>query len=97
MRATLRIMHTLKRSDGLIGYSLKADLIRKTFWTASAWRDEAALTRFANSDTHGAAITALQPHMADARIETFTVAGSDLPPTWADIEHRLISDAAARS
>jgi quinol monooxygenase YgiN len=89
MRATLRIMRELKTSDGLIGYALKADLIHKTFWTASAWRDDAALARFVRSDTHRTAMANLQPHMADAHIETTTMPGSELPPTWPDINRRL--------
>ena len=43
MRQTVRIVRALSRADGLVGYSLKADLIRKTFWTVSAWTSEAAL------------------------------------------------------
>ena len=36
MRATWQVVRLLTRSDGLVGYSLKADLIHKTFWTVSA-------------------------------------------------------------
>ena len=68
MRATWRIVRQLSRSDGLVGYALKADLIHKTFWTMSAWNDDAALAAFVRSDVHRAAMTALQPHMDGARI-----------------------------
>ena len=94
-RATLRIVGELKRSDGLVGYALKADLVDKTFWTASAWRDDDALGRFVRSDTHRTAMASLQPHMADARIETLSVQGSELPPTWPDIARRLTTDSAS--
>jgi quinol monooxygenase YgiN len=94
-RATLRIVGELKRSDGLVGYALKADLIHKTFWTASAWRDDDALGRFVRSDTHHTAMASLQPHVADARIETLSVQGSELPPTWPDIARRLTTDSAS--
>ena len=70
MRATLRIMRALRSSDGLVGYSLKADLLRKTFWTVSAWRDDAAVAEFVRSDTHRAAMVGLQPHMVQPWIET---------------------------
>lgn len=89
MRATLRIMRELKRSEGLIGYALKACLLRKTFWTASAWRDEAALHRFVRSGTHTTAMIALQRHMAGSHIATFTMHGAALPPRWSDITTRL--------
>jgi quinol monooxygenase YgiN len=89
MRATWRIVRQLRRSDGLVGYSLKADLIHKTFWTTSAWSDDAAVAAFARSDVHRAAMTALQPHMDGARIETFTLSGSEVPPTWRDVAEKL--------
>ena len=97
MRATWRIVRQLGRSDGLVGYALKADLIHKTFWTMSAWSDEAALVAFARSDVHRAAMTALQPHMNGPRIETFTLPGSAVPPTWRDVARQLTQTAMASS
>ena len=96
MRATLRIMRALKSSDGLVGYSLKADLLRKTFWTVSAWRDDAAVVEFVSSDTHRAAMVRLQPHIVQPWIETLTVSGSELPPKWSEIARRIGSAAATR-
>ena len=89
MRATWRIVRQLSRSDGLVGYALKADLIHKTFWTMSAWNDDAALAAFARSDVHRATMTALQPHMDGTRIQTFTLPGSEVPPTWRDVAEKL--------
>jgi hypothetical protein len=97
MFATVRIMRELKTSKGLIGYALKADLVHKTFWTASAWTDDAALAGFVRSDTHRTAMMALQPHMGDARIATVTMPGSALPPTWPDIARRLAAASSSRS
>jgi hypothetical protein len=37
MRATLRIRRQLAKAEGLVGYSLDARLLSKTFWTLSAW------------------------------------------------------------
>ena len=89
MKATWRIVRQLGRSDGLLGYSLKADLVHKTFWTMSAWRDDVARAAFARSDVHRAAMAALQPHMNGARIETLTRLGSEVPPTWRDVARQL--------
>ena len=89
MRDTWRIVRQLGRSDGLVGYALKADLIHKTFWTMSAWNDDAALAAFVRSDVHRAAMTALAPHMDGPRIQTFTLPGSEVPPTWRDVAENL--------
>ena len=89
MLSTLGIMHQLKRSEGLVGYALKADLLRKTFWTMSAWHDQEALTAFVRSDVHRKAMTTLQPHMDDPRIKTYEARGSKVPPTWPDLAREL--------
>jgi hypothetical protein len=97
MNATWRIIRQLGRSEGLVGYSLKADLVHKTFWTMSAWRDDVALAAFARSDVHRAAMAALQPHMNGARIETFTRLGSEVPPTWRDVALQLTATPTAKN
>ena len=63
MRATWRIVRQLSRSDGLVGYALKADLIHKTFWTMSAWTDPDAQAAFVRSDVHRDAMATLRPQM----------------------------------
>jgi heme-degrading monooxygenase HmoA len=85
MRQTVRIIRALSRADGLVGYSLKADLIAKTFWTVSAWESEAALHAFARSDVHREAMRRVGPHMAEPQIEIRSVAGHELPLAWTDI------------
>jgi heme-degrading monooxygenase HmoA len=94
MRATLRIVRELARSDGLVGYSLHAQLARKTFWTVSAWRTEDDVDRFVRSPAHRAAMTGVGRHVDDARIDTAVVAGSDLPPRWKDVHRELGAERA---
>jgi hypothetical protein len=45
-RYTLQIWHQLSDSEGLIGYSLDANIPGRKFWTLSVWEDEEALMRF---------------------------------------------------
>ena len=89
MRATWHITRLLAHSHGLIGYSLKADLLHKTFWTVSAWQSTEALHRFVRSDAHLHAMRNIGPHMNQPRINTFTTHGADLPPRWTDVRRRL--------
>ena len=89
MRASWHIVRLLARSEGLIGYSLKADLIQKTFWTVSAWQSTEALHRFVRSDAHLRAMQTIGPHMNQPHIDTTTMHGDDLPPLWTDIRRRL--------
>jgi heme-degrading monooxygenase HmoA len=92
MAATMRIARELARSHGLVGYSLHAQLVHKTFWTMSAWQTADDLQRFVRSDVHRAAIASIGPHMTRPRIQTTTARGAHLPPAWAHMRRELTSD-----
>jgi quinol monooxygenase YgiN len=80
----VRIRRQLRASSGLIGYSLRAQLAAKRFWTLSVWEDEAALQECVRAPPHVAIMKALAPHMGATRFTRWTVKGSDLPPGWDD-------------
>jgi len=92
MVATMRIARELARSDGLVGYSLQAQLGPKTFWTMSVWQTSADLERFVRSAVHRAAMADIGPHMRRPRIRTTSVQGAHLPPAWAQVRRELTSD-----
>src|SRR5690349_11690226 len=52
LRWTLRIRKQLADAEGAAGYSLDARLLRKTFYTLSAWSDAEAMNRFVHSGEH---------------------------------------------
>jgi hypothetical protein len=81
---TVRIMGELRRSRGLLGYSLRARLMAKRFWTLSVWEDEAALNGFVHAEPHARTMAALAPHMGEIGFTRWTLKGSELPVTWED-------------
>ena len=85
---TMRIRAQLRRSRGLIGYSLRAEPMAKRFWTLSAWQDEASLQDFVPAHPHARTMTALTPHMGATRFIRWTLEGSQLPPSWDDALRR---------
>jgi quinol monooxygenase YgiN len=88
------IRRQLRTSPGLIGYSLRAQLAAKRFWTLSVWEDEAALQAFVAAPPHAAAMKALAPHMGATRFARWTVKGSGLPLLWDEaLKH---DDTASR-
>lgn len=89
---TMRIRAQLKKSRGLIGYSLRAELTAKRFWTLSVWQDEASLRDFAYAQPHAGTMTALTPHMGATRFIRWTVAGRELPLRWEDALKRWRAD-----
>jgi hypothetical protein len=85
MRRGTKIMNQADRAEGIIGWSLGANLPTLEFYTLSAWTDPESLDAFIRSGDHG---EALRQFERDLRRESifvqFTVAGSDLPLTWRD-------------
>jgi quinol monooxygenase YgiN len=87
------IRRQLARSDGLLGYALRAKPISKRYWTLSVWRDEAALANFMRSSPHAEIMTKLRPAMDATTFARWTVKGSDARIRWEEALRRL-ADAA---
>ncbi len=94
MGLTLSVVRQLGRTDGVVGYSLLAEPLKGTFWTLSAWTDQAALDAFVRTMPHLGVMGKLRPHMGPTRFATWTVSGSALPVTWDDAIERLMGSAA---
>ena len=96
MRATWRIRRQLATADGLIGYSLDANLLAKTFWTLSVWRDQEALDSFARGEPHRGVIAAIRPHMKPTTFVTWTSTGSEIPVKWQTARQQIKTRAGDR-
>ena len=96
LRLTLAVRRQLARSDGLVGYSLLAQPLSKTFWTLSAWVDGERLGAFARSMPHTDVMQQLRPHMDETTFVTWTERGEALPVSWKDATARLLAAAAER-
>jgi hypothetical protein len=79
---TASVLRQLERSDGLVGYSLRAQPFAGTFWTLSAWTDARALATFVAAMPHRGVMAKLRPHMGPTRFMTWTALGSALPTPW---------------
>ena len=42
----------LSEARGLVGYSLRVQFLRRTFWSMSVWEDRTALYEFAQKEPH---------------------------------------------
>ncbi|MGY1739653.1 MULTISPECIES: hypothetical protein [unclassified Blastococcus] len=92
---TLSVVRQLERTQGVVGYSLRAQPFAKTFWTLSAWTDGAALARFNRDQPHHAVTEKLRPHMGPTRFVTWTCRGDELPVAWDDAIERLLRPAGS--
>ncbi len=56
LRMSLQIQRQLKKTDGLVRYDLRANLLHKEFWTLSVWKDRAAANAFIVTEPHATAV-----------------------------------------
>ena len=92
---TWLVHRQLARSPGLIGYSLDAHLIAKTFWTVSAWQSRRDLGSFEGTNPHAAAKDALRHAMMPSTFVMWRSRPEDLPITWPEVRGRLQTAASA--
>jgi nitrite reductase/ring-hydroxylating ferredoxin subunit len=83
------IRRQLAHSEGLIGYSLDANVLGKEFWTLSVWQDRESLWRFVQRMPHGRAMSELVPYMGQTEFFHFKVNGASVPPDWQVTKRRM--------
>ncbi len=72
----------LQTAPGLVGYSLRARLWRKRFWTLSVWEDEPALMDFVDAVPHRTVMHALQPDLGETQFLRWGIRRDAYPPSW---------------
>ncbi|WAZ23473.1 DUF3291 domain-containing protein [Streptomyces cinnabarinus] len=83
------VWRQVSRAPGAYGAALKAQPLKRTFWTLSAWESPQALKTFARSGTHAPTSRGLAPLMRDAKFATWTAKSDELPLDWAEAARRL--------
>ncbi|HEV2705994.1 MAG TPA: antibiotic biosynthesis monooxygenase [Pyrinomonadaceae bacterium] len=79
-----------KRAPGNLGLMLLRDANR-AFWTATAWRDEAAMRAFMMSGAHRRAMPKLLDWCDEAALVHWTQETHDLPD-WQEAHRRMLAD-----
>ncbi|MGI5427947.1 DUF3291 domain-containing protein [Streptomyces sp. CA-179760] len=86
---TPAVWRQVRSSPGAYGATLKAQPLKRTFWTLSAWESKDALNDFVRSGAHGPAARSLAPQMADAAFTTWQAKSDELPLSWSEALRRL--------
>jgi hypothetical protein len=97
LRATMAIRTQLAKASGLVGYSLDAQLTRKTFWTVSAWASQDALDAFSRADPHRSRVGVIRPRMRPTTFTFWTARGTELPISWTEARRRIAATDASGS
>ncbi len=82
--STWRIQDQLRRTPGLLGYSLLARILQRQFWTLSVWEGEAALQQFVVEHPHSHVMLALREKMGQTHFVRWSIRGSEFPPRWQE-------------
>ena len=88
-RGSRAVRRQLLATDGVVGFSMLAEPVRKHYATLSVWRDEAALDAFAASHPHDRLMAELAPAMGTTKFVRWTISGADGRPSWDDALTRL--------
>jgi len=88
-RYSRQIQHQLASSEGLIGYSLDANVLIRKFWTLSVWEDEESLWRFVRRMPHSRVMTDLLTDMGQTEFYHWKADGSSVPPDWDEAKRRM--------
>ena len=85
----IRVDHQLRRTPGLLGYTLDLEVHKKTLWAASAWTHRAGLTRFDRTGAHPKAKQTLRARMLPPTFAVWTYPIEQLPVPWHETRERL--------
>jgi hypothetical protein len=78
---TSAIRNQLNGSGGLVGYSLRAQLLGKKAWTLSVWEDEDALAEFVGKAPHVDTMKTVKLGQ-ERKFVRWKLLGSEVPPSW---------------
>jgi hypothetical protein len=92
LRWTLKIRKQLKRSEGAVGYTLDARLLRRTFYTLSAWSSAETMNTFVHSGDHAAMLADMAGRLGQPEFVESNATSADLPLDW-DAARRRLADA----
>lgn len=77
-----RIVLQLQKSPGLVGYTLRAGVLKKQFWTLSIWEDSQSVYNFISRHPHLDAMSTLQGKMGKTAFHQWSLKGDILPLSW---------------
>jgi hypothetical protein len=89
LAAALRIRRQMLGSPGALGVSLIASPLHRTFWTLSAWQDQAALRAATGREPHRQIMNRFRPRMAGSSFVTWAAPATALPIAWDEALRRL--------
>jgi quinol monooxygenase YgiN len=88
-RYTNRLVETLPQQPGLLGYSVRRELLGNEVWTMTVWSSDEARRNYVYSPLHQEAITETYGIIQRARFVRYVTTAAELPPIWPAALKRL--------
>jgi len=87
----IRAWRQARRSPGVLGVTLRAQPLRLSYWTLSAWTGQDALDAFARAEPHRTIMRRVRPWAKTATFRFWTADAAQLSPDrlWAEAERRI--------
>lgn len=93
---TRNVVDGLPLQPGLLGYSVRRELLGNQVWTITVWADEAARARFVASALHREAMAEGSAAITSIRVRRFALPEGSLPVRWRQALELLDGPAPAR-
>jgi len=87
VNATRAVWEEITDTDGLLGFSLRAQPVGGTLETLTLWSGQGALTEFLRGEAHRTAVEMTTRWISGTTIRTWSVGIA--PPTWQEADQRL--------
>ena len=81
-RLSGEVIDSLDEQPGLVGYSVRRELLGDEAWTMTVWSEDATRRDFIAGPTHRQAMADAYESLAEARFATVEVERSDIPLSW---------------
>jgi len=87
----IRAWRQARRSPGALGVTLRAQPLRLSYWTLSAWTGKDALDAFARAEPHRTIMRRVRPWAKTATFRFWTADAAQLTPDrlWTEAERRI--------
>lgn len=89
--AAYRVLDSLPSQSGLVGYSVRRQLLGNEVWTATVWTDEESIQRFLRSTAHAQAVIQSGSAVRQIHYTRLKIRRDELPISWG----RLLEVAQA--
>ncbi len=95
IRHVRRVEADMDRQPGLVGYSLRTELLGRRAWTLTVWQDEESLRAFARSPAHRAAVREQRAALDGMLFARASLGRDKVPLGWREALEILERDGYA--